>query len=400
VNYEKLLDQVKKFVVAFYKNHHDERFTYHNLEHTEDVVKAAIQICGHYQLDDKDYFTVITAAWFHDIGYRGDDMSNHEEKSALIAADFLKDLRLPEEVLNNITTCILATKMPQSPDNILESIVCDADLFHFGTDDFLNKSRLLRREMNNLYNTKINKKDWRQKTLRIMTEHEYHTDYCKLLLNDKKQDNIRKLTKPDKANAKESDVTVPEIRNEEPATIFQDEKNKDRILKGVDTMFKITSNNHQRLSNMADSKAHIMISVNAIIISLLISLLLRQIEKYHNEAIPAVMLLVVNLVTIVFAILATRPNIPKGTFTKEEVEQKKVNLLFFGNFFRMNLDDYTAGMVKMMNDKEFLYDSLIRDLYGQGIVLGRKYRLLRVSYNVFMFGLVLSVIAFVIAALR
>jgi hypothetical protein len=65
----------------------------------------------------------------------------------------------------------------------------------------------------------------------------------------------------------------------------------------------------------------------------------------------------------------------------------------------MQLDEYMSSMAKMMNDKEFLYESLVRDVYGQGIVLGRKYKLLRTSYNVFMFGLIVSVIAFVIAAL-
>jgi hypothetical protein len=65
----------------------------------------------------------------------------------------------------------------------------------------------------------------------------------------------------------------------------------------------------------------------------------------------------------------------------------------------MKEDEYLSGMVKIMNDKEFLYESLAKDVYGQGIVLGRKYRLLRIAYNVFMFGLIASVIAFVIAAL-
>jgi hypothetical protein len=101
----------------------------------------------------------------------------------------------------------------------------------------------------------------------------------------------------------------------------------------------------------------------------------------------------------VFSILATRPNISQGTFTQQEIEEKNVNLLFFGNFYRMDFDDYRAGMITLINDNEFLYGSLIRDVYAQGIVLGRKYRLLRASYNVFMFGLVISVIAFVISSL-
>ncbi|MDB5020794.1 MAG: Phosphohydrolase, partial [Pedobacter sp.] len=94
---------------------------------------------------------------------------------------------------------------------------------------------------------------------------------------------------------------------------------------------------------------------------------------------------------------ATRPFIPAGTFTLQDIENKRTNLLFFGNFYRMGLAEYDAGIQKMMEDSDFLYGSLIRDIYGQGVVLGRKYRLLRIAYNVFMYGIVASVIAFIIS---
>jgi len=399
-NYDLLLKEVEKFVVSFYKNHHDDRLFYHNLEHTQGVVKAAVQIAAHFQLSESDQFTVLAAAWFHDCGYCQGGPSDHEEKSALIAADFLKDCGLDEKVLNNITDCILATKLPQDPKTQMESILCDADLYHLGSDDFIQKNKLLRKETDALNASKTKKKVWRQRTIQFLKEHEYHTDFCRLLLTAKKEENIRRLMKGDDVVREEADAT-PQTETGFPAPepIFKDENNEDRILKGVDTMFRIISNNQQRLSNMADSKAHIMISVNAIIISLVISLILRQIEKHQQLIIPAILLLTINLITVVFAILATRPVLPGGQFTPEDIETKNVNLLFFGNFYRMKQDEYLSGMVKIMNDKEFLYRSLAKDVYGQGIVLGRKYRLLRIAYNVFMFGLIVSVIAFVLAAL-
>lgn len=99
-----------------------------------------------------------------------------------------------------------------------------------------------------------------------------------------------------------------------------------------------------------------------------------------------------------FAILATRPAIPDGKFTIADVDNKLVNLLFFGNFYRTSLQDFNYGMLKMMDDKDFLYGSLIRDLYGQGLVLGRKYHQLKIAYNIFMAGLIISVLAFIIAS--
>ena len=150
---------------------------------------------------------------------------------------------------------------------------------------------------------------------------------------------------------------------------------------------------------MADNKSHILITVNSIIISVVVSLLLRKLDTNNYLTIPAIILLLVSLITIVLSILATRPNIPGGTFTQEEVDNKKTNLLFFGNFYKMSLESYDEGMQKLMNDGEFLYGSLIKDIYNQGVVLGKKYKLLRSAYNIFMFGLIVSVIAFIIASI-
>lgn len=175
-------------------------------------------------------------------------------------------------------------------------------------------------------------------------------------------------------------------------------KEKEKPEKGIETMFRISSSNHQRLSDMADNKAHIMITVNSIILSAIISLLLRRLSEYGYLVWPTFILLAVSLLAMTFSILSTRPSIPAGNFTREDVDNKKVNLLFFGNFYKSALDDYNYGMQKMMEDRDFLYGSLIRDVYAQGVVLGRKYRLLRIAYNIFMFGLIGSVIAFAIAS--
>jgi Family of unknown function (DUF5706) len=168
-------------------------------------------------------------------------------------------------------------------------------------------------------------------------------------------------------------------------------------LRGVQTMFKNSSSNHQRLSAMADNKAFIMITVNSIIISVAIGLFITNLGKTYHLIYPTVVILCVNLLAIVYSVLATRPNIPNGTFTKEQVDNKTVNLLFFGSYYKMDLKDYEYGIRRMMDDSEFLYSSLIKDIYWQGKILGRKFRLLHISYNIFMYGIALSVIAYLSA---
>lgn len=411
MNYYTLLDEVKQYVTSFFHTHANDKLVYHNLVHTENVVNAAIEIANHYRLNDQDYFIVVTAAWFHDIGYYTEP-ARHEEKGAEEAAVFLTRKGVDPATVETIANCIRATRLPQNPQSLVEKIVADADLFHLGTAKFVELNKIIRREFIELHNIEISKEEWRNKTIRLLESHYYHTDYCRLLLNDTKAKHLERL----KAKAAEKN---PELKNTVPVSPVlvqppttkpklkplipeeEDErsKRKGRPDRGIETMFRITSANHQRLSDMADSKAHIMISVNSIIISVLLSVLLKNLEQFPQYTLPAMTLLTVSLVTIVFSILATRPNIPRGTFTQTDINEKKVNLLFFGNFFKMSMEDYTSGMLQMMDDRDFLYRSLIKDVYSQGVVLGAKYQRLRISYNVFMYGLIASVLAFSIAAI-
>jgi len=112
--------------------------------------------------------------------------------------------------------------------------------------------------------------------------------------------------------------------------------------------------------------------------------------------IPTILFITFTVASIILSILATRPNITQGKFTKEDVANKKVNLLFFGNFHQMKLKDFEWGISEMMRDREYLYGSLTKDLYFLGLVLKRKYKILRVTYTVFMIGIILSVLAFAV----
>ncbi|GAB2686032.1 hypothetical protein GCM10027037_04650 [Mucilaginibacter koreensis] len=406
MNYQPLLDQVQKYVHAYYDLHHNEKLLYHNRQHTQDVVESAMQIANHYQLNDEDFFVVMTAAWFHDLGYF-ESCNAHEERSAQFAEGYLASLNLDVKIIQKVKKCILATRMPQRPEGLLQQIICDADLFHLGTNQFFDKTKAIRKELEAM-GKDISKHEWRVKTIKLLEQHEYFTDYCRLLLSDTQTENLKELIKKEDTWQAKNEVSKDESgptaqvqgksadaakSSTEPAK----SKKKERPDKGIETMFRVSSGNHQRLSDMADNKAHIMITVNSIILSAILSLLLRRLEDHPYLVIPTFIILVISLLAMVFSILSTRPSIPDGVFTPKDVDDKKVNLLFFGNFYRMSLEDYAAGMNKVMNDREFLYGSLVKDVYAQGVVLGRKYRLLRVAYNIFMFGLIASVIAFIIA---
>ncbi|SDD75239.1 Pycsar system effector family protein [Niabella drilacis] len=394
MEYTALLPDAAYYVAQYIADHVRPGLHYHNLEHITHAVAAAKQIADHYQLPEPEYATVVIAAWFHDLGYYAGERTGHEETGARLAAEYLATKNADAAFITAVSGCIRATKMPQQPANRLEAIVCDADLFHLGTADFDTFNKLMRKEEEAVFQKRISKEDWRSSTIRLLQQHRYHTDYCRLLLNDKKQENLGKLLAKQQEKAAEAQLPASD-HSTEPAT--PGKKNPKDPGRGIETMFRITSTNNQRLSDMADNKAQILITVNSIILSAIITLLLRKLDAKDPLVYPTFLILSTAVITMVVGILATRPSLPNGIFTKEDVDSKKINLLFFGNFYRMHLDEYASGMRKIMGDKDFLYDTLIKDVFSQGVVLGRKYKLLRLAYNIFMFGIIFSVIGFLIA---
>lgn len=394
-----LVEQAQAYVTRYMREHFNPKLLYHNLTHTENVVAVAHQLGQHYKLAEGDLCILLIAAWFHDTGYF-QDFLHHEAISADLAEQFLKAHGASTEVVQAVRNCILATQMPQRPTTLLEEILCDADLSHLGTKAFWASSKLLRKEAEWLGQRKIAKQEWQRKTIQFLEQHHYHTRYCKTELNKMKDKNLERLRKKqEQPGAAVSPISALLHSQASPVAGTGGKASKeDRSEKTIETMFRITSANSQRLSDQADTKAHIMISVNSIIISVLLSVVVRRMDEHINLTIPIIMILAVNLLTIVFAILATRPNIPAGRFTPTDLQEKRTNLLFFGNFYRMSFDAYANGMFEVMKDSHFLKLSLLRDLYGQGVVLGRKYRMLKIAYNIFMFGLIVSVIVFFIAA--
>jgi predicted metal-dependent HD superfamily phosphohydrolase len=408
-----LLQQAEDFVKKLFDTKVDPSFHFHNIEHTRGVVKASQKIGMHYQLDDGDMVSLLLASWFHDTGYSKGSGTDHEKISQEIATKFLTDHNVPETIIEKVTGCIAATRMPQQPTTLIEEIICDADLYHLGNDDAESHSKLLRKELNKVLNMEISKKDWRKTNIIFLQKHHYFTDYGKQNLEPSKQIYLNKLIAKNEAeDAEEPEskkINIERAKNIEnddqtDEDILKEKSKKDRLKdsrteRGIATMFRIMSANHMELSQMADSKANIMISVNTIVLSIMVSVLFNKLQFYTQFIIPSIILATVCLAAVVFAILATRPNVNRGTFMPEDIQEKKVNLLFFGNFFNMPLPDYEWAMKEMMNDSDYLYGSMVKDIYFLGVVLARKYKYLRISYNIFMFGLIIAVIAFSIASM-
>jgi len=401
------VQEVQKHVISFFEKHMPEKYVYHDLEHTRNVVNGVTEIGQGCGITEREIELLQIAAWFHDTGYV-DGPKGHEERGCTYALEFIKEKDYSDAEKKIITDCIMATKLPANPQTLLEQIICDADLSHLGKKNYWDRCSRVRLEMNQIQEVVLSDLDWVDFELEFLEKHQYHTPYAQRIYNKRKKKNIRQLIKQKLRLSPESMVMAAYSSELEKKSSKKSKKKKEknpaefeikdlRLGRGVETMYRVSYRTHVNLSSIADNKANIMLSINALIISIIISSLVPSLDENQRLIIPTIVLLLVCLVSVVYATLSTRPKVTEGKFTREDIEEKRSNLLFFGNYYNMEMDDFHWGMMEMIKDQDFLYSSMTRDLYWLGKVLAKKYKYLSICYKVFMYGLIISVILFAIA---
>lgn len=391
---ETLLLKTEKYIFSLLTKELRNDFLYHNLSHTQRVVNAVKELIVGENISEVDANILLLAAWFHDVGYvKG--CENHEESSVRIATNFLHEYNMDDSIIDAVCTLIRVTKIDEEPDGILEKIIRDADTSHLAKKSFTDTSDLLKEELNLIHDKTYDDSEWIQENIRFLANtHHYHTNYAQENWQQGKDKNLAQLFKQQKKVKQEA--RKESTKKEELKLKKQKAKTPER---GIETMFRVTLRNHITLSNIADTKANILLSVNAIIISLALSSLLPKLDNPSNQylIVPTIVFIIFTVASIVLSILATRPNVTEGKFSRKDVEEKKVNLLFFGNFHKMSLPEFEWAMGELMKDKAYLYSAMTKDLYFLGKVLDRKYKILRITYLVFMIGIIVSVTAFALA---
>jgi predicted metal-dependent HD superfamily phosphohydrolase len=388
-------------------------YVYHNMQHVQNVVEATRRVAQYYPLEETDLEVLEIAAWFHDSGFYGGS-DGHEERSVALAASFLQGHDYPQEQIEKVKSAILDTRHGATPTTLINQILRDADLSHLGSVAYWENCGKVRQELAITQGKIMSEKEWIDFELAFMEQQTYITDIAKELYQERKEKHIRQLkkqrlrlypnellekeqaikkNKKKKKKKKKEEVVYSPTQMEEEDSELKEMK----LGRGVETMYRSTYRTHINLSSIADNKANIMLSINAIIISIVVASLVPKLVDFTFFLVPTVMLLLVCLVSIVFATLSTRPKVTEGKFTESDIKNKTSNLLFFGNYYNMELDMFHWGMTEMIKDSDFLYSSMTRDLYFLGKVLAEKYRYLSICYNFFMYGLILVVIAFFIA---
>ncbi len=371
--------KAEHFVITLLRDNLGEDHVFHSLAHTLSVRDAALVIGKKEGLNETEMEVLELAALFHDTGFV-EKYLDHESASQRIAREFLNSLQYPADRLEMVVQAIASTNLGQSPSNLLEQTLRDADMSHLGSPHYAEYLKALRREWAVFLQQQYADPEWLRLNLEFLKGQVFYTPGAWSLFGAQRDENLKEIKKKVKKLQKNPD------EKKEPVLIQEN--------RSAQMMFKAALRNHIDLSSLADNKANMMLSVNALIITIVVPLTADRVQNTPNLVFPLGVLLLSCLTSMVFATLATRPIRMSGYTSIETIKQKKSNLFFFGNFFRMDFEEYKSGVELILRESDFLEDTIQRDLFFLGKSLGTKYQYLRVCYTIFMWGILATVILF------
>jgi HD superfamily phosphodiesterase len=359
---------------------------FHNFRHALMVKKYAETLGKQAGLTADEMNILRICALFHDAGHVK-SFKQCNEQSILLASAFLEAKNVDQQTIALISEIISSVKLPQAPKDKIAEVLCDADLMYITSENGLEQFDLLYEETALLKQKNFKRQAFEKVWIDFFAKHTYFTEYGKTFLQPKKEDAAKRIY--DRMKRRKLLEEKKETNDEKSFTYSR----------GVETLFRITARNQINLNSIADNKSNILISVNAIIISIIITMLARNVGLDSQGLLPTIVLLIICLVTIIIAIMSTRPILINRKFTEEDIKKKNVDLIFFGNFIKMEYDDYVKALKEMLKDDEHLYSTIIKNQYSLGQILSKKFRLVKIAYNVFMIGIIITVILFLVTLL-
>jgi len=366
----------------------DNPLVFHNFGRARALVDACRDIADGAKLDDGDMSVLLLAAWFHDTGYAVGPKGNRKQ-SAEVARAFLAEQRELQELADEVAAAIEDSDSP-SPDKPVREVLHDALLVPIASKNYLELAEQFRLERERRNGEVHSDVEWSNICIAFFDNHRFLTRYAQLEYNGRRAGNLvrlHKLLRKQVAEATDQDA--------------QQAKATRDVGKTVENIFDSISRNQIRLFQIADRRTSTMIHVNAIMITLVVGLLLRRLEEQRYLMLPTFVLLTVNLLTIVLSIYSMRIGRSRlRHILGGDVAVHDDNLLMFSNDTPWSLDEYRARMNRLANSWPALQKTLVDDMYFIRKLLLERTKALRVSYDVFIAGLAIAVIAFVVAIIR
>ena len=304
-----LLHETALFIKEYYQKEFSSDFSFHNYARAVNIVRNCNTIGAQMNLDKEELKVLQLASWFQETGYVK-DYYNYQTESVKIADKYFRGNGVDEDIIAIIRETILSTRYPQQPVTLMARVLCDAVMYHFAEKNLPQNIENLSREQREVLKKTYSDNDGLVEIINTMNDHFYFTSAAREMFEKKKQKQKKLLQK--KLNALQ--VSPAEHSNNEKQ-LQTNEKNVDpvsedmKLERGVETFFRITERKHMELSNLAHDKAGLLISINAIVISIVLSVLITKLEESKFLLFP----------TLLFVITCTSTIDPGCNFYKTKV---------------------------------------------------------------------------------
>ena len=401
IQYQKINKRAVQIISSF-----PDTIVYHDIKFAKRFEGYIAKIGDHVELSQEEILLGKIGSWvvsasFKDVTHTikgGEYFNNLSEVSINLLNKLAKKFNIKSEHLNALEKGLSELVFPSEPETILGKLLVDGITSDIVMQDGQKRLKKFYEELL-LKDVTISKKKWYDVAINIAEKFEFHIDYCKEEYQPKFDELVENLKKEKKKLDKNRDLALKKELQISDQELKALKKNligvKGRDARGIQTVFRTMSKNHYTLNEMVDRKASIMITVNSIILSLVLGGVLGNsnlLEDTHTiiHSLPVFFLTLGAGGSIFFAILSTRPDSTHGKFTEDQIRNKEGNLLFYGNYHGMKERDFQWAFLQMVNDQEYMYESMVRDLYYLGQILNKKYNHIRKSLNIFIIGLAMS----------
>jgi hypothetical protein len=366
----------------------DNPLVFHNFGRVRALVDACREIAKGAKLDDGEVPVLLLAAWFHDAGYAVGPKGGRKE-SAELARAFLAEQRQPEALAEAVVAAILASDSPNR-NKLVQEVLHDALLMPIADKDYLPLAEQFRLERERRDSEIHSDVEWSRTCIAFLDERRFRTRYAQVEYDGGRAANLVRLHK---------------LLRQQVGEAADQDAQQAKVTKGVgrtvENIFDSISRNQIQLFKILDRRTGTMINVNAIMITLVVGLLLRRVEEHRNLLLPTLVLLTVNLATIlvsIYSMRSGRSGLRRILGADAPVHDQ--NLLMFSNDTPWTLDEYQGRMNQLATNWPALQQTLVEDMYFIRKLLLDRAKALRVSYDLFIAGLAISLLVFAVAVIR
>ncbi len=399
-----LLRSAREHVFALFRRAEHLSLDYHQFTRTREIVDACKEIARGSALDDEARDVVVLCAWFYDACYATG--SDDHDRSRELCVQFLEQQQGRRPTPDQIAACFHGIEgvsgvsaagdgdrgasdaggIPTGQESASD-VLHDGVLSVLASDAYLERAELLRLELQRRSGTTFSDAEWTQQCIDFFGAHPYRTRFAQLRYGRERGANLARLQKLLRRQKKQLEGGV--------AT---------RVGKGAETLYYHFTRIQTGLIGLADRRTSTMIHVNAIMMSIVVALLARRIHTERDLLFPTVLLLCVNVTVVFLAMYSMRAGrrglFGRSSLSAAEAREHDANLLALTNETTLSLSEYSQRMSELLADPAQFQRRVIEDLYFGRRVLVERGKTLRFTYGIFIYGVTLAIVVFVVTVMR